>query len=173
MFKRRVEALADDLGLVLLQGQDMLKQTALAHSRQWGLGSAQRWDLDQSRGSVRWTFPERVAEAPVQVLGTHGSAGGSWLWAWANESLLPPLRAASEKVRDWGRAHGHVSLTTPKLEGISDKQAADLAAIAFRLTNATGFYRAPAGSSSLYLTFGAVTFTHADGHQEKFAINLD
>ena len=47
---------ADDTGLLMLQGQDMIAQTGRAHADRWGLGTAQRWDLDQETGTIRWTF---------------------------------------------------------------------------------------------------------------------
>lgn len=60
----------DDLGVLLSQGHDMIQQTGQAHSQRWGLGSALRWDLDLASGLLRFTFPDRVAEAPFQILGT-------------------------------------------------------------------------------------------------------
>ena len=62
-------------------------------------------------------------------------------------------------------------LTTPRLE-VGAEQAADLAALAFRLSGFSGFYRAPAGRSTLFLAFGTVTLTESNGKQEDFVINV-
>lgn len=173
LFRRTPKpSLHDGLTLTdaLLQGTDMLQRTTAAHVDRWGLGTAERWDLDQDSGLLRWTFPDRVAEAPVQILGSYSPHSASWMWAWANESLPSGLCAANEAVRTWGEQQGSAALTTPVLEDVSDEQVADLTAIAFRVTQATGFYRAPAGRSLLHCTFGRVVITTADGRSESFSI---
>lgn len=162
----------DDLGLLLLQGHEMIERTAQAHQKRWGLGTADRWDLDQPTGVLRWSFADHVAEAPAQILASHSGAASSWKWAWDNESIAPYLRSASEAVREWGAAHGHAALTTGTLEGVTAEQAADLAAIAFRITRASGFYRAPAGSSHVFMTFGPVTIVGGDDDGETFSVTV-
>ena len=79
-----------DLSTLLLQGKEMWQQFASAHAQGWGLGTADRWGLDQQTGLITWTFPDRVAVAPAQILGSfHSSEQSSWQWAWANPSILP------------------------------------------------------------------------------------
>src|SRR5690349_15265689 len=58
-----------DLGTLLLQGEDMINQLAQAHMS-WGLGAANRWGLDQSTGIITWTFPDKTATAPAQIIGS-------------------------------------------------------------------------------------------------------
>jgi hypothetical protein len=48
--------------------------------------------LDQTTGLIAWTFPDRIATAPAQILASYNRPEGSWMWAWANESIRPPLR---------------------------------------------------------------------------------
>lgn len=156
---------------LLLQGRDMIDQTAQAHNARWGLGMADRWDLDQTSGTIRWTFSDRVAEAPAQILGSFSPSSGTWLWAWANDSLLPSMRTASDEVRSWGERNGQTMLTTPKLT-LTEDQVADLVSVAFRLSRASGFYRAPAGQAEIHLTFGTVTITTQTGTTEEFKIGV-
>ncbi len=175
LFRRTPKPSPDDgltLTDALLQGTEMLERTTAAHADRWGLGTAERWDLDQNAGVLRWTFPDRIAEAPAQILGSYSPKGASWMWAWANESLVSDLLSASMAVRSWGEEKGHTSLTTPVLDGVTDEQAADLTAIAFRITQATGFYRAPAGRSLLHMTFGSVMITTSDGRSQSFSIGV-
>ena len=171
LFRRKSNDPAPDLDTLLLEGQDMIEQTGRAHAEAWGLGSADRWDLDQTTGLLRFTFHDRLAEAPAQVLGTYSPNGETWVWAWANTSLLPDLRRDSEQVRAWGEQNGADVLTTPKLP-LGAGQAADVAALAFRISQATGFYRAPAGAAQVFLTFGPVTLTDSNGDQEMFAFSV-
>lgn len=175
LFRRSPQPSPDEgltLADALLQGTDMLQQTTAAHVSRWGLGTAERWDLDAARGVLRWTFTDRVAEAPVQVLGSYSPSGASWTWAWAGDSLPTALRSASEAVRAFGERQGHAALTTPVLDDVSEEQVADLAAMAFRITRASGFYRAPAAGSHLYTTFGPVLLTTDDGGSETFSLDV-
>jgi hypothetical protein len=159
-----------DLGTLLLQGEDMIDQLARAHMS-WGLGSAQRWGLDQRTGIITWTFPDKTASAPAQIIGSYDPSAASWLWAWANESILPDMSRDSCTIRDWAEAHGQLALTEPKIEADEEK-AATLAALAVRITRATGFYRGTGGAAIPIITFGAVTLTTQDGTTSTFKIDI-
>ena len=159
-----------DLALLLYQGETMIEQTAEAHMS-WGLGSADRWDLDQRTGTISWTFPDKVATADAQLLGSYNPSAGSWLWSWANASILPHMCRAAETVRDWGTEHGLAALTEPKLD-VDEETAASLVALAVRITSATGFYRGTGGASFPVITFGPVTLTAEDGTTSTFEINI-
>jgi hypothetical protein len=178
MFKRAKEAESAgqareqvDLSTLLLQGEDLIDQLARAHMS-WGLGSADRWDLDQTTGIITWTFPDKTATAPAQILGSFSHASGSWLWAWANTSILPEMSRDASIFRDWAEAHGHPHLTQPKIEA-DEKAASSLVALAVRVTNATGYYKGRGNNSAVIITFGPVTLTAADGSVSSFNINID
>lgn len=160
-----------DLSVILLEGRDMIEQVGEAHGERWGLGTADSWAVDQAAGIVRWTFADKTAEAPVQILGSFNESAGSWLWAWANESVLPDLRTDSERVRAWADANGHTNLAQPKI-GADAESAATMAAIAFRVSGATGFYRGPGATITTFMTFGPVTITTSEGESETFTINV-
>ncbi|MGW2374204.1 DUF6882 domain-containing protein [Kitasatospora sp. NPDC001683] len=159
-----------DLAALLLQGEQMIGQLAEAHTT-WGLGTADRWGLDQRTGLITWTLPDRTASAPAQILGTWSPNSASWLWAWANRSILPELSRDAGRVRDWAEAHGHTALAEPQLEA-DEERAATLAALALRITRATGFYRAPGATSTTFITFGPVTLTAQDGSTSTFTIEI-
>lgn len=177
MFKRAKEAESAgqaegpaDLTALLLQGEEMIDQLARAHMS-WGLGSADRWDLDQTTGIITWTFPDKTAAAPAQILGSFSRASGSWLWAWANTSILPEMSRDASIFRDWAEAHGHPHLAQPKIDA-DEKAASSLVALAVRVTNATGYYKSPGNNSSVVITFGPVTLTAADGTVSSFSIHI-
>jgi hypothetical protein len=155
---------------LLFQGEGMIEQLAEAH-RPWGLGSADRWDLDQCTGTISWTFPDKVASAPAQILGSYNPAARSWLWAWGNKTVLPDMSRDSVVVRNWGIEHGVDVLSQPKTTA-DDETAAGLAALAVRITRATGFYRGTGSASFPVITFGPVTLTARDGSTSTFAIDV-
>ncbi|MCX5205900.1 hypothetical protein OG897_31285 [Streptomyces sp. NBC_00237] len=159
-----------DLSTLLLQGEDAIDQLARAHVS-WGLGSADRWGLDQRTGLITWSFPERTATAPAQILASFSPSSGSWLWAWANESVRPEMSRDARTVRDWAKEHGHHALAQPKIDA-DERTAATLAALGVRITRATGFYQGPGGDSVAVITFGLVTLAAADGSTSTFNINI-
>lgn len=159
-----------DLATIVLQGEDMMTQLAEAH-RSWGLGSAERWELEQETGLITWSFADRTATAPAQILASYNADAESWLWAWANDSVLPDLRRDSQAVRDWAEANGHAQLTVPELAATPDI-ADTLTAISLRVTRATGFYRG-GGTNTPLITFGPVTMTPSDGEPSTFSIDIE
>jgi hypothetical protein len=169
----RPDPASADLSTLLVQGEDMIGQLAEAHLA-WGIGSPGRWELDQTNGVISWFFPDRTASAPAQIIATWLPASSSWLWAWANNSILKEMTRESRVVRDWAEEHGHTSLTQPKVE--ADREAAaTMAALAVRITGATGFYHG-AGESDAdpvpIITFGPVTVTTVDGEKSVFEIEV-
>jgi hypothetical protein len=77
----------------------------------------------------------------------------------------------SRTIRAWAEAHGQLALTEPKIHADEEK-AATLAALAVRITQATGFYRGTGSASIPIITFGAVTLTAQDGATSTFKINV-
>lgn len=142
-------------------GRALIGTLAEAH-KGWGCGSAERWDLDQSTGLIEWTFPDRTATASAQILASYSRPEGTWMWGWANESILPTLRRDAQRVRDWALANGHPDLAEPILQA-DDRRAADLSALAVLVTQATGFYNPVRSAIVPIITFGAVTIKRADG----------
>ena len=169
----RADRASAELSTAMLQGEDMIGQLAEAHLA-WGLGSARRWELDQANGLIRWYFPDRTATAPAQIIGTWLPASSSWLWAWANNSIPPELTSDSRAVRDWAEEHGYAALTRPRIE-VDREKAARMAALAVRVTGATGFYRGLGESDAdpvPIITFGPVTVTTVDGRTSTFEIEV-
>ena len=159
-----------DLATLLLQGEDLIEQLSRAH-QQWGCGSADRWGLDQNTGLITWSFADKVATAPAQILATYHQSAGTWLWSWANSSILPQMSREAGVLRDWARKHGHQTLTEPELQA-DDQKANTLTAIALRVTRAAGFYRGSSGPAKTIITFGPVTITPHEGEPSTFSVNV-
>lgn len=111
----------------------------------------------------------------MQVLGRCSGTGSArdWVWGWADDSVPAPLRSASDAVRQWGLDHGHEWLTAGTVHGITPERVADLAALGFVVTRATGFYRAPQPTGHFYLTFGPVTVLDRSGVPQPLTVDLE
>ena len=160
-----------DLGALLLQGQAHVGESSRAHAERWGLGSAQRWSLDQRQGRIQWSFEDRVVSAPAQILGSWSSTAGSFVWSWDNETILDEMSRTAEEVRAFGARHDVLALTTSPL-AVDEEQVRDLVALAFAIGGCTGLYHPFDGRLATYITFGEVTIETAGGVTEQFDVRL-
>jgi len=161
--------LSPDLGTLLLQGEELISETSRAHAERWGLGTAERWSLDQREGRIVWTFAEHTVTADAQILGSWSGPAGSFVWSWDNETIMEPLCRTAERVRAFGVEHDVVALTSSPLQ-VDEEQVRDLVALAFRIADCTGLYHPFDGRMATYVVFGPVTIEHADGRTESFEV---
>lgn len=123
------------------------------HQDTWGLGKAERWDFAQDAGELIFTFSDRIVHAPAQIIGSFNCQAGSWLWAWANSTIVDSIKRDALKVREYGEQHDIKKLTTAKWRA-TEADCWQMAALASRLCNANGAYRGPAGATFVFFTFG-------------------
>lgn len=132
---------------------DLQTKTA-AHASLWGLGDAERWSLDQDQGNLVFTFPDKVVTCKAQIIGSWDQKLGTWMWAWANESVEKQLAVQSRKIRAYGVEHKIAKLTKAEWAATED-EAWKIAALACLIGDAQGVYRGPAGDISVFIAFGA------------------
>jgi hypothetical protein len=152
----------DDFEALVERSMEELRLKTQAHVETWGLGSAERWDMDQDEGLLTFTSKKVVATTPAQIIGTYSTQTSTWLWGWDHPSVQPPLQDHAKRVRKYGEKHGFDLLTTRKLE-CDEQQAWEFTAIACHLCDAQGGYRGPAGPALVFMTFGQVTLTKPKG----------
>ena len=130
-------------------------QTA-AHAGSWGLDTALDWSIDQDKQYIAWTLKDgRTAKAPVQIVGTFNPKDCSFLWAWGHPSSEEPLQEAAKLARAYGEANGDDRFTQRKVI-VTEDEAWELTAVACRVAEANGAYRADAGGPLVFVTFGEV-----------------
>lgn len=117
----------------------------------YGMGRWARFDYDLD--ALTLTFSEEGAAklvADIQVVGTTGA--DEWLWAWANTHLPEACRRDVEQVREFGQDNGVDELTW-ELLGADDANSLgwSLTAVAARICQADGAYRAPRGDGALFM----------------------
>jgi hypothetical protein len=128
-----------------------------AHAAAWHLDECD-WAADQDSGQITFTDTRRGLRisAPMQIIGTYDTAGGTWLWAWANPSMRHELTADAQRLKRHGQAKGYAALTAPQLR-CDEAVAWRLAALACRLCERQGAYRGPAGATRVFFTFDAAS----------------
>lgn len=122
-------------------------------NEEFGIGGYERWDYQQESGEFVFSHQgvPKVA-AQVQIVGSYSSAGRSWLWAWANASILEGGREQVPKVRDFGIAEGIGKLREAKWTA-EESDGWEMTAVAVKLLGAKGAYRCPVRTGFLYVIF--------------------
>ena len=147
----------EDPGLFIAQSVEGLRLQTAAHTSTWGLGREETWHVDQNAGTITFYFADSLqAVAPIQVVGTYNREDGTFLWGWDHPSVPEPLRGHARLAREFGERHGMASLVERKVS-CSEEEAWEFTALAARLGEASGAYRADTGGPLVFMTFGEVT----------------
>lgn len=105
-------------------------------------------------------FPDTIARAAAQIIGTFNVSTNTWLWAWANESIAEPLTRDARRAEAYGREHGFPLLTCATWQG-EKTDGWCMAALVNRLCGTNGVYRGPAGAVLVFMTFDEVRLERA------------
>ena len=133
---------------------DLQKKLA-AHKAAWGLGTTERWNVEQDVGNIVFTFPNKVVTCPVQIIGEYDTGKKTWAWAWNDQKISEQLTSDSRKLLELGRTKGYKKLTEP-VWACTEDEAWQMAALATMYCNEQGAYRGPSGNGIVFMTFGDV-----------------
>lgn len=119
------------------------------------------FDVDLEAGTIAFNGETRAISAPLQVIGTYNTLDGTFLWGWDHPSVPEPLAADARLAREFGRRQNLPLFTTRKVE-CTQEEAWAFTSVALYLSGAQGLYRAPYGTTMVFLTFGRVTISPVD-----------
>lgn len=137
---------------------DTLSSRQSAMSEQLQINNYPRWDYHQESGQLIFSggeLPDLVAE--VEFVGTLSTVSDTWMWSWANFSLLEPVRSRIEAVRGHGEAHDYPHLTVPKWKA-DMYDGWHMTAIAVELLGAIGAYRAPSDNGYIFMAILSASY---------------
>ncbi len=120
------------------------KQNALMIDYDIGTGAFTDYFCDQTTGTLQFLDArKRVGlEATLTPIGSFSAKTNTWLWGWANPSILPELRAKAEKLKELKEITGKIMFGQRKFRA-TEVRAWRLASMAVRHLNAVGCYRTP------------------------------
>jgi hypothetical protein len=130
------------------------------HARQdamrseFDLGSFKKYDWHQDSGQLIFTRDDRTQlVTDFQFVGGVSSRSHTWLWSWANHSILEPVKQQIRRVRTLGEEQRFLKLACARWPA-DEGDGWDMAAVAAYLLQAKGAYRSPSdyGSSFLVIT---------------------
>lgn len=125
------------------------KQSAM--TAQLRLDDYPRWDYYQERAQLVFSggeLPELVAD--IEFIGTLSTASNTWMWSWANFSLLEGVRSRIAAVRDAGEERDYPHLTVPIWEA-DMHDGWHMTAIAVEQLQAMGAYRVPSDNGYIFM----------------------
>jgi len=101
-----------------------------------------RWDVDQESGKLIFSKEgDPQVEAEIQYVGTISTQSDTWMWAWANDSLVENIKYSSKEVRDIGEQFGFLNLAAAHWPA-TEEDGWEMTAIMAKVLNAIGAYRA-------------------------------
>lgn len=142
---RRFEKYIDESSALLDSLQERLRT-------RWKIGEYEHYHWDQQAGTLVFSSQEDQAGlvADITFVGSISKTSKTWLWAWANDSVEPHLRAAVEEVREFGFREGFTKLTVAKWPADEDDGWC-MTAVAARVLNAEGAYRTEEENGYTYM----------------------
>lgn len=122
---------------------DQLVELNNSCKARFGISSYTRWDCHQNSRQLVFSsegVPRVIAQ--IQIVGSYSHKARSWMWAWANESIIPPLTRSACKVREFGERQG-VARLAKECWRATESDGWEMTAITAVLTDAKGAYRCP------------------------------
>ncbi|MGH8491833.1 MAG: DUF6882 domain-containing protein [Moraxellaceae bacterium] len=143
MNEEEFEVLLNEANSELRAKQEVLQTT-------YGLSTYARWWFEQDQETLQFFDSEDKLrlEADVVHIGSHSSKSNTWLWSWANVSILPKLREKGEPLRALEAITGYQLFGEFNTFEADEPMAWELTAIAVKHLQARGCYRAPSSDGS-------------------------
>ena len=95
--------------------------------------------------------------AKVDFIGSVSTKTNTWLWSWANPSLLDTVRSRTTSIREVGDDRDFPHLTVPKWPA-EEADGWDMAAVAAHVLDAQGVYRTPDDYGFTFLALSNMRF---------------
>jgi hypothetical protein len=138
----------------VLEAREQLQEKQDQLISTYKLGAWERFDWDQDRQELVFSQdgkPRVIAK--IQFVGSFSKTSSTWRWAWANDSILPAMKADIVRVRQLGAERGWSRLTEAQWPA-TEQDGWEMTAIAVRVLDAKGAYLS---RSETVLTFMVIT----------------
>ncbi len=132
--QKEIEAFTAEAWEVLEAAQSALMQRFGAE--------APAWQMDQQSGTITLTGD---GKAPVifDAVAIGSLSNSTWMWAWANDSVLESFSAESTGLKQLTEISGLRFFAQPRWEEAIEEDAWSAAAFALKLLGGTAVYRCP------------------------------
>jgi hypothetical protein len=126
-------------------------------SKSFGLGQFSKFWFDQPSGKLQFKNDTGgvEVEAVVTPIGSFSRKDATWQWAWANKSILEPLRFKAEKLKELTALTEIESFKLPALNS-NEEMAWEMAAMAVHVLGSVGCYKMPAGELEVFVGIDSI-----------------
>jgi hypothetical protein len=134
------------------EAADAMRQKQKAFIDRFHLGTHGRFDWSQEEGVIVFSsngLPKVAAD--IQFVGSFSNTSKTWLWAWANDTVLAKMSADSQRVLQFGRERHFKRLTEAKWPA-EEVDCWNVTSLQAHLTGAEGMYRTSKRDGDTYLT---------------------
>ena len=134
----------EEFELFFAEANEQLRRKQDAMKTQYGFGAYSRWRFEQATAIIAFFDEKDVLRLEMDIIdvASYSPRSSTWLWAWANVTVLPELRRESEKPRELKDITGYEIFEDVQTFSI-DEGMAWVAAIAVKQLGAKECYRAP------------------------------
>jgi hypothetical protein len=153
------EAETTDWGAWSKDAVRLMQERNAAWQQRFALPDGSRFLWDMKTATIQFRRNTDQVVASVCVVGTTSEREGTFLWAWANESIPAIARKRLEQVRDFGTRHQLELLTTPEFPG-SRAEALEMLAVAGRVLDAEGVFIHPVGDITHFFALSDFRIDH-------------
>jgi hypothetical protein len=127
---------------------------------EFNLGAYERYDWDQESRRLIWS-DNGVAKviADIQFVGSISLRSDTWLWSWANPTIIKSMSEEMADVRHYGEMHGIQPLIEAKWPA-DEVDGWEMTAIAAYILQSKGAYRSPDTNGFTFMVFSNIRFAH-------------
>jgi hypothetical protein len=146
----------DEFERLLGEALPFLEERQSRLREEFHIGSWERYDWYQETGQLVFSHGGRARViADIVFVGSLSTKSNTWLWSWANRSVLEPVKSNMRAVREYGVKHRLLKVAGA-LWSATEEDGWEMTAIAALLLNAVGAYRTPSDSSFTYMVMTGV-----------------
>lgn len=129
----------------LAKAVEALREKQDALMNEFGLGGHEHWWFDQSTGKLQFfNDPKEIlVEADALVIGTYAPEHSTWIWGWANKTLLEPLQRRSDPLKALAELTDVELFADAEEFPVDQGMEWELAAMSVAHMGLKGCYRAP------------------------------
>ena len=143
----------DDYEVLTKAAYAYLQQQQAQTWATFDIDTYEHYHYDQDTGTLVFSNNGIVRViSDFQAVGSVSTRSNTWLWAWANPSLLPGVQQAVESVRAFGEREQITEVVEPYWPA-DETDGWAMTALTAYLTHAKGGYRCPDEHGFLYVVF--------------------
>ena len=142
------------------EANNYLSERQDALMKQYKLGEHKRFDWDQDTGSLVFSNDGvKAVIAKVQFVGSISTKSDTWLWSWANNTILENVKDQMHIIKEYGDHNGYEALAIDKWEG-DEVDGWEMTSITAKLLNAKGAYRTESDNGFTYMIITDITWVN-------------